>query len=186
VSPLAWIRTTCLASRPCRLGSFASPVVTIDPPATAPPPRRPPTRSRSVGLPPFASTASCPAYVTCADLPHRSRPPPPCCPPTCTCSTGPPPVRRRFVRTSLVHREHLHPPAAVASTMPGQTCPAYNGHLHPPAAIASIVLVRHVARLGCTESACCERIFHVFQSYVAGVSYGCCKSIFGCCISCHG
>jgi hypothetical protein len=38
-------------------------------------------------------------------------------------------------------------------------------------------------------SACCKRMFQVFQMfhrYVVSVSYGCCKSRSGCCRSCNG
>ena len=41
------------------------------------------------------------------------------------------------------------------------------------------------ARRCCAESACCKhmfQVFHMFQKYVASVSYGCCKSGSGYCI----
>jgi hypothetical protein len=31
---------------------------------------------------------------------------------------------------------------------------------------------------------CCEHMFQVFQTYVSSVSFGCCRSISGCCITC--
>jgi hypothetical protein len=40
-----------------------------------------------------------------------------------------------------------------------------------------------------TESACCKRMFQVFQMfqrYVASISYGCCKSRSRCCICFNG
>jgi hypothetical protein len=39
------------------------------------------------------------------------------------------------------------------------------------------------------ERACCKPIFQLFQmfhSYIASVSYGCCKSRLRCCIYCNG
>ena len=33
---------------------------------------------------------------------------------------------------------------------------------------------------------CMFQVFHMFQRYVASVSYGCCKSGSGCCIWCNG
>jgi hypothetical protein len=35
-------------------------------------------------------------------------------------------------------------------------------------------------------SSVCFQVFQVFQTYIASVSFVCCKSKFGCCICCYG
>ena len=61
------------------------------------------------------------------------------------------------------------------------------GELYTDELHASTSLHSYVARRCYAESACCKRmfqVFQIFQKYVASVSYGCCKSRLGYCICC--